>query len=67
MRGTKMVGNHLEKELCMCHTCKRTGVRECDPEAAEIRCTICGYCESNTKQEDFQPRGGLRDPEDQDD
>lgn len=29
-----------------CHICKRTGVRECDPEAAEIKCMLCGFCEA---------------------
>jgi len=28
-----------------CHICKRTGIRECDPQAAEIKCVICGFCE----------------------
>jgi hypothetical protein len=29
-----------------CHICVKTGIRECDPEAAEIKCVICGFCEA---------------------
>jgi hypothetical protein len=27
-----------------CHICERTGIRECDPQAAEIKCMVCGWC-----------------------
>jgi hypothetical protein len=29
----------------MCHVCKRTGIRECDPDASAVKCLICGFCE----------------------
>lgn len=35
----------------MCHICKRTGIRECNPEEAEIKCTICGFCEREALRE----------------
>lgn len=28
-----------------CHTCKRTGIRECNPAEAEVKCMVCGFCE----------------------
>ena len=27
-----------------CHICIKTGVRECDPHAAEDKCMICNFC-----------------------
>lgn len=54
----------------MCHVCKRTGIRECDPATAEIKCTICGFCERQALREQFQndrDPGGIRDTEDRDD
>ena len=35
----------------VCHICKRTGVRTCDPKEAEIKCMVCGFCESDQKRE----------------
>lgn len=37
----------------MCHICKRTGIRECDPHEAEIKCMICGFC---SKEDERQKR-----------
>lgn len=28
-----------------CFICRRTGIRTCDAEEAEIRCMVCGFCE----------------------
>ena len=27
-----------------CHICKITGIRTCDPQEAELKCEICGFC-----------------------
>lgn len=35
----------------VCHVCKKTGIRECDPELAEIKCEICGYCKKEEKRD----------------
>ena len=35
-----------------CFICKRTGIRECDPKAAEIQCMICGFCEREKEREE---------------
>lgn len=33
------------KEIQMaCHICKVTKIRTCDPEEADIKCSVCGYC-----------------------
>lgn len=29
-----------------CFKCKRTGEKICNAEEAEIRCMVCGFCES---------------------
>lgn len=29
-----------------CHVCRITGIRECDPEVAELKCGLCGFCEA---------------------
>lgn len=29
-----------------CHVCRRTGIRECDYELAELKCEICGFCKA---------------------
>jgi hypothetical protein len=34
-----------------CHVCKRTGVRTCNSDEAEIKCTICGFCEREALRE----------------
>ena len=34
-----------------CHICKRTGIRECDPAAADIKCELCGFCEREAIKE----------------
>ena len=34
-----------------CFICKRTGVRECDPEAAEIQCLIYNFCYREEQRE----------------
>lgn len=40
--------------MCSCHICKRTGVRTCDPEEAEIKCQICGFCEREAVKDAFK-------------
>ena len=34
-----------------CHICKRTGIRECNPEYASIKCEICGFCKCQELRE----------------
>ena len=34
----------------MCHICVKTGQRECDPAAAEIKCAICNRCEAERQE-----------------
>jgi hypothetical protein len=41
-----------------CHVCCRTGIRECDPEAAEIKCVICGFCEGQKLREEREASFG---------
>lgn len=36
-----------------CHICRHSGVRTCDPQEAELRCTICGRCEREAVAEQF--------------
>lgn len=33
-------------ERGVCHVCRYTGERICDPQEAQIRCLICGRCEA---------------------
>ena len=33
-----------------CFTCKHTGIRCCSQEEQAIKCTICGFCESEVKR-----------------
>jgi ribosomal protein L37E len=35
-----------------CHVCKRTGIRTCDYDEAEIKCMICGFCEAEKTRAD---------------
>ena len=28
-----------------CHICRRTGIRTCNEEEAEIKCLLCGFCD----------------------
>lgn len=37
-----------------CHICVKTGIRTCDPEEAEIKCMLCGYCEREALKEAFR-------------
>lgn len=37
-----------------CHICVRTGERTCDPQEAEIKCLICGFCERQALKEEFK-------------
>ena len=30
-----------------CHRCVVTGIRTCDPEEAEIKCELCGWCKTH--------------------
>jgi len=39
----------------VCHVCKHTGERICDPTEAEIRCMICGRCEAERLAAGEQP------------
>ena len=32
--------------------CRRTGIVEPDPEAAAVRCFLCGKCEQETEEDD---------------
>jgi hypothetical protein len=41
-----------DRMACACHVCKRTGIRECDPEAAEIKCMLCGFCETERQRKE---------------
>jgi len=29
-----------------CHKCKVTGIKTCDPEEAEIKCSLCNFCKN---------------------
>jgi hypothetical protein len=35
-----------------CHICVKTGIRECDPEAAEIKCLICNFCNTERQRKE---------------
>ena len=37
-----------------CHICKKSGVRTCCPEEAEVKCMICGYCEREAIKDEFK-------------
>jgi hypothetical protein len=37
-----------------CHICKRTGIRECDPQEAEVKCMVCGFCEKEALREQIK-------------
>lgn len=37
-----------------CHICIRTGIRECDPAAAEIKCELCGFCEREALRKELK-------------
>ena len=39
-----------------CMICRRTGERICDPDEADLRCMICGYCEREAADEYPRPR-----------
>jgi hypothetical protein len=49
------------------HICKRTGIRESESETAEIKCTICGFCEREAVREEFENPPRVRDTTDEDD
>ncbi len=36
----------------ICHICVVSGVRECDPDLAEIKCELCGFCAAKKKLEE---------------
>lgn len=40
-----------------CHICKRTGIRTCDEEEAEIRCMICGFCDAEKLRTERENNG----------
>jgi hypothetical protein len=33
-----------------CHICVISGVRTCDPEEAELKCEVCGFCAAEKKR-----------------
>lgn len=38
-----------------CHVCFVTGIRECNPQEAEIKCMVCGYCERQAVKDAMKP------------
>lgn len=53
MRAFK-VSIKINEVIMACFVCKKTGERECDPEAAEIKCFLCGWCEAQKEIEQVQ-------------
>jgi len=38
-----------------CHVCRYTGERECDPQAADIKCLLCGRCSAESLTSTGEP------------